>query len=451
MLPVAVAGFANAPLETVNKVASIDAGAGVPQNAWSTLNRFDYTYGPQASPCISVPADYSESDFAGTNSLSPYAGFDTGTTIFNQSYLYNLDVVVSNAFLANSKVSYSRQNTNQPINGAPTPSLYLNQANTASTDGTTGTFIAFPGYLPTSPGQRASLRRSVQRLPVCAELHLTKGKHTFTFGGEFFQLARQSRLRCLGGSESSWSAKTAPTIATALECIAGWQHLLLRGSRQPAREIALLPTAQAGVLDLTLRPAHSRCRLTSPNFERENTFNDGNWYVDRTAGKPPRTSFLPAGCAGSTTACSTTTIQPWNPTYFLGTGATLPAQIASGQVLTTPNSPVGGLIAKQLKNYAPRIGAAWDVFGDGKWSVRSGFGISYERNFGNVTYNVIQNPPNYAGVTLTSGGGTQYTLQTSNFGPFAGASGSLSLWHPLRCALCNRTCPPRTPKIGCSP
>ncbi len=177
--PVAVAGFANAPLETVNKVASIDAGAGVPQNVWYTLNRFDYTYGPQASPCISVQADYTESDFPGTNSLSPYAGFDTGTTIFNQSYLYNLDVVVSNSFLSNSKVSYSRQNTNQPINGAPTPSLYLNQANTASTDGTTGTFIAFPGYLPTSPGQRLALRRSVQRLPVCAELHLTKGKHTF--------------------------------------------------------------------------------------------------------------------------------------------------------------------------------------------------------------------------------------------------------------------------------
>ena len=146
-----MAGFANAPLETVNKVASIDAGAGVPQNTWSTLNRFDYTYGPRISMYLRA-GNYSESDFAGTNSLSPYTGFDTGTTIFNQSYLYNLDIVVSNAFLANSKVSYSRQNTNQPINGAPTPSLYLNQANTASTDGTTGTFIAFPGYLPTSPG-----------------------------------------------------------------------------------------------------------------------------------------------------------------------------------------------------------------------------------------------------------------------------------------------------------
>jgi len=33
---------------------------------------------------------------------------------------------------------------------------------------------------------------------------------------------------------------------------------------------------------------------------------------------------------------------------------------------------------------------------DGKTSIRGGYGISYERNFGNVTFNMIQNPPNYA-------------------------------------------------------
>ena len=32
-------------------------------------------------------------------------------------------------------------------------------------------------------------------------------------------------------------------------------------------------------------------------------------------------------------------------------------------------------------------------------SFRGGYGISYERNFGNVTFNVIQNPPNYGVIT----------------------------------------------------
>ena len=33
--------------------------------------------------------------------------------------------------------------------------------------------------------------------------------------------------------------------------------------------------------------------------------------------------------------------------------------------------------------------------GDGRTSVRGGYGMGYERNFGNVTYNVLFNPPKY--------------------------------------------------------
>ena len=65
-------------------------------------------------------------------------------------------------------------------------------------------------------------------------------------------------------------------------------------------------------------------------------------------------------------------------------------------------------------------------------------GISYERNFGNITFNLIQNPPNYA-VVVDSG--CQYgtvscnnasvpppaIVTNSNLGPLAGASVSVPL------------------------
>ncbi len=55
-------------------------------------------------------------------------------------------------------------------------------------------------------------------------------------------------------------------------------------------------------------------------------------------------------------------------------------------------------------------------------ALRGGYGISYERNFGNVTYNAIQNPPNY-GVCRLIAGELMFLLcrsTTDNFGPLGG-------------------------------
>ncbi len=55
--------------------------------------------------------------------------------------------------------------------------------------------------------------------------------------------------------------------------------------------------------------------------------------------------------------------------------------------------------------------------------------MAYERNFGNVTFNVIQNPPNYAVVSIFSGqpGFSTLPLTSDNFGPLGGSTGTVPL------------------------
>jgi hypothetical protein len=95
--------------------------------------------------------------------------------------------------------------------------------------------------------------------------------------------------------------------------------------------------------------------------------------------------------------------------------------IRNGVVEPTPKSPIGALWKSDWHDFAPRVGFAWDLTGDGKTSLRAGYGIGYERNFGNVTFNLIQNPPNYAVLGIPG------VITTNNFGPLGGSSGVLPL------------------------
>jgi len=414
------------PLQLATVSAPVDAGAGAPLNQWSTLNRFDYTVNSKINVYFRA-GDLQDVYTAGFNSLSPYAGYNTGQNDFNQSYLFDLSYVISPTLISDSKVSFARLNTNQPLNGtALVPGLYLNQANTQSTDAATNNPIALPGYLPTSPGNALPFGGPSNTYQFLEDLTYTHGNHTFHFGGEFLQL-RDNRV--FGASENATQlvSRSGTALPTALAALQAGNVYTYNVAINPQGKLPCFFNPNGS---LAITPACSvTLPATSPNFERQNTFNDGSWYAEDTWKLAPTLS-VDLGIRWEYYGVQHNHNPNLESNFYLGTGATLPEQVATGQIATTPNSPVGGLVAKDLNNYAPRIGFSYDPTGKGKWAIRGGYGISYERDFGNVTYNVIQNPPNYAGVTLQSSATTQYKISTTNFGPFAGSTGSIGLRAP---------------------
>ncbi|OLB38796.1 MAG: hypothetical protein AUH11_05845 [Acidobacteria bacterium 13_2_20CM_57_17] len=110
----------------------------------------------------------------------------------------------------------------------------------------------------------------------------------------------------------------------------------------------------------------------------------------------------------------------------------------NGFIIAAKNSPFGSHISNtDNKNFAPRIGIAWDPFGDGKTAVRTGYGIFYDATLvGTFEQNVFNDPPFTTSVSIVSAPFTNPSggnLNISANPPAFGGSGSAAFislpWH----------------------
>ncbi|MBV8207758.1 MAG: carboxypeptidase regulatory-like domain-containing protein [Acidobacteria bacterium] len=406
-------------LDRVVYNAPSDAGGGSPQNSVNTVGRVDFNL----SSNTTLFGRYSlfDSTFQpGTINTSPYIGFETGQTFFDQNGELSVTHTFGPTLVSTSRAIYNRLNDVQPLGAAPVgPTLYVTNASAARVG---GTIVAMPGYNEFTPGNAIPFGGPQNVGQLLEDLSWTRGNHTWRLGGAFIYVQDN---RAFGAYEEAVEALATSSPTAGFANFTAGQLQLFQAAVNPQGKYPCPVDLATGM------PIHSSsCAVTlpvgAPNFSRSNRFRDGNAYAQDTWKVFPRLT-LDLGLRWEYYGVQHNVDPALDSNFYLGAGPSYFDQIRSGSVQLASNSIVGGLWQSHPHNFGPRVGFALDVFGDGKTALRGGYGISYERNFGNVTFNTIQNPPNYAVLSLQSASFGPIPVTTNNAGPLAGSSGSTFL------------------------
>jgi outer membrane receptor protein involved in Fe transport len=397
----------------VRATRAADFGAGIPQNDWQTINRLDYNWSDKTQ--MYLRGVYEEgSTPLGSNSFSPYNGFNTGTFVKNQNYLFNLTHSLSSNLVSQSKVVFNRLNSGQPLGDNPlSPTLYFTDQGVLSAF---GKFFRFPGYLPTTPSNGIPFGGPQNFLQLYEDANWTRGAHTLRFGGQYVHIrdnrtfaAYEYAVAVLGlNAQSALNNLVSGNLRRFT--IAAFPQGKFPCHNNPATGAAIVTP------DCTLTTP-----LTEPNFSRSNRYHEWATYFNDSWKIKPRLT-LNLGVRYEYYGTQHNANPALDSNFYLGSGNTRQEQIANGRIMLAKDSPIGKLWSSDPNNFAPRLGIAWDVFGDGKTSLRGGYGMAYERNFGNVTFNVIQNPPNNATIQFNAGSDVpSLPITLDNLGPLAGS------------------------------
>jgi hypothetical protein len=400
--------------------APANAGGGLPQNTYNVVGRFDYNLSDKTQIFFRY-VNYNEVDEAGGVFASPYSQYNVGQATLSTAYLLSASHIFSPSIVTSTKLSFSRINLPQTYNTAlqNTPSLI---ASVNAQVPTTSTFIQLPGFFDFNPaiGGLPSGGPS-NTIQWNQDLNWAKGNHSMQYGLQLIYIQDNNAY----GAYAQAIEQLASTSIAGIQNMVTGNLATFQAAVNPNGALPCVEDPYTGTLTQT-----AACSVTlpatAPSFARSDRFHDWAVYGQDSFKATPKLT-LNYGVRYEYYGVQHNNNQTLDSNFYYGSGANYFQQIRNGQVYTAPNSPIGRLWNPQYGTVSPRVGFAYDLNGDGRTSLRGGFGISYERNFGNVTFNVIQNPPNYAVIVLTGSASNPIPVTSSNTGPLAGSSGSVPL------------------------
>lgn len=374
-----------------------DAGGGDPQNTLQSVVRLDYNFSKKETIALRIGTDR-QNLFEGTNSFNPYSGFNTGTQLQNDNLSLSLTQAHTSRLITQTRLAVNRLQYEQPLGSAgSTPGLSFFGNTTPTIDGYA---MALPGY-STSGATALPFGGPQNVYQIYQDGTYLWRKHEIRFGGLYSYTqdnrtygAYQNAVQVLG---------SANNFGQALDNLVKGKLYSFTG--------AIDPRGRFPGDTLTL-PAEA------PNFTRSNRYFETAAYVN-DAWRVRRNVTLNLGVRYEFFSVPHNRNQNLDSNFYLGTGSNLYQQIRNGKVQLTSGSEAKGFYKNDANNYAPRVGFAWDVFGDGRTSLRAGYGVAFERVFDNAIASIIQNPPNYAEVALIAGTNISgIDITDSNTGPF---------------------------------
>jgi hypothetical protein len=364
--PITGAGFVTLPaFAFTSRIGPQDAGAGPPQNSILATGRLDWVINTKTIAFARYAIE-DHDEFAAVS--QPYSrNLDSPYSSRGQNIALNFIRTWSPRLATETRFAFSRFCDSSPAAPQPTiPNFYIQEESD----------VVLPFGSPFSEGPENFYQ-------FFQTVTWTHGHHTLKFGGQFVHLRENLTF---GYSDGEIADANFLNVQSFVDGNVDFYTIALNPKGHFPGEFVDPP-------------------FGPPSFTRHYHYNEPALFVTDSWKVTFRLTLTPGlrweyfGVLHSPGA-----EHSLDSNFYPGPGSAALQQIASGQLLRTvdlPGNLQGRFYRPDYKNFAPRLGIAYDLFGDGKTVLRAGAGIFYDRHVGWELFRVFLNPPSYSLMALT--------------------------------------------------